>query len=96
MVVDNGQVVGILTETDLLKRVAHREADFKRRPVAEIMSSPIETVPPGFSVLDAATLMQEMRIKRLPVVESARLVGLITQTDVVRTMVRTLQKTAAG
>ncbi len=86
VVVDNGQVVGIFSETDLLKRVAHRDADFKRRPVAEIMSSPIETVPPGFSVLDAATLMQEMRIKRLPVVESGRLVGIITQTDVVRTM----------
>ncbi len=86
VVVDHAKVVGILTETDILKRIAGRDSDFDKRSVAEIMSSPVETVPRDLSVLEAAEISEKRHIKRLPVLENKRLVGLVTQTDIVRTM----------
>ena len=86
VVVDDAKVVGILTETDILKRIASRNNDFDKRSVAEIMSSPVETVSRDRSVLEAAEISEKRHIKRLPVLENKRLVGIVTQTDVVRTM----------
>ena len=86
VVVDDGKVEGILTETDFLKRVASRDGDFDKRRVAEIMSSPVESGSSNLSVLEAAKLMEEMHVKRLPVLEDGRLVGIVTQTDLVRTL----------
>ena len=53
IVVQNGNVKGILTETDLLKKVVVEARDVHRMAVAVIMSSPVETVPSDFSVLEA-------------------------------------------
>jgi len=86
IVVDDTRVVGILTETDILKRIADRDNDFYKRSVAEIMSSPVKHVSPALSILGAAEISEERHIKRLPVVENERLVGIVTQTDLVRTM----------
>ena len=86
IVVDDAKVVGILTETDILKRVASRNNDFNKRSVAEIMSSPVETVSHDLSILKAAEISEKKNIKRLPVLENKRLVGIVTQTDIVRTM----------
>ncbi len=84
VVADNGTVVGILTETDFLKRVAEREKDFDRIKVREIMSAPVESISPNLSVPDAVRIMDDKHIKRLPILEKKRLVGIITQTDLVR------------
>ncbi len=51
VVVNDAKVVGILTETDILKRIAGRDHDFDKKSVAEIMSSPVETVSRDLSVL---------------------------------------------
>jgi len=84
VVADNGNVTGILTETDFLKRVAEREKDFDRIKVREIMSAPVESISPNLSVPDAVRIMEDKHIKRLPILEKKRLVGIITQTDLVR------------
>ena len=84
VVADNGSVTGILTETDFLKRVAEREKDFDRIKVREIMSSPVESIAPNLSVFDAIRIMEDKHIKRLPILEKKRLVGIVTQTDLVR------------
>jgi len=86
VVVDRAGVVGVLTETDILKRIAGRKNDFDKITVAEIMSSPVESVSPDLSVLEAAEFSAKRHIKRLPVLENKRLVGIVTQTDLVRTM----------
>jgi CBS domain-containing protein len=86
VVVDEGNVVGILTETDFLKRVAAKDEDFGGRRVVEIMSSPVESVSSDLSILKASKIMEEKHIKRLPVFEDKRLVGIVTQTDLVRTL----------
>ncbi len=84
VVMDNGSVSGILTETDFLKKVAVREKDFDRIKVRDIMSSPVETISPDLSVFDAIRIMEEKHIKRLPILEKKQLVGIVTQTDLVQ------------
>jgi len=81
VVVDNGGVAGILTETDFLKKVAAREKDFDRIKVREIMSCPVETISPNLSVFDAIAIMEDKHIKRLPILEKKQLAGIVTQTD---------------
>jgi predicted transcriptional regulator len=87
IVVENEQVVGILTEKDVLRAVAGEVVDFRRIKVAEAMVSPVHTVSPDTSLLSASRLMQAHNIKRLPMLEQGRLVGIVTQTDITRGLV---------
>ncbi|MGB2807954.1 MAG: sigma 54-interacting transcriptional regulator [Sedimentisphaerales bacterium] len=84
VVVDNGSVAGILTETDLLKRIAANQKDYSKITIAETMSCPVETIPANLPVLEAVRIMEDKHIKRLPVLQKKRLVGIITQTDLTR------------
>ncbi len=84
VVVDNGSVAGILTETDLLKRIAAKEKDYSKITIAETMSCPVETIPVNLPVLEAVRIMEANHIKRLPILEKNQLVGIITQTDLTR------------
>ena len=86
VIIDNGKVVGIFTETDMLKRVVSKGTDYYQLKINQIMSSPVESVPSSLSIIDASRIMSEKCIKRLPVLEEDRLVGIVTQTDMVRTL----------
>jgi len=81
IVVQNGNVKGILTETDLLKKTVVEARDVHRMAVAVIMSSPVETVPSDFSVLEASNIMEAKHIKCLPVLSENKLVGIVIQPD---------------
>lgn len=76
--------IGILTERDLLRRVLAERKDPVRIKVSQVMSKPLVTVTPHMDLEAAARLMFERKIKKLPVVEDGRLVGLVTLTDMVR------------
>ena len=86
IVADDKNEIGILTETDLLKRALVGCKDFRRMRVAEIMSSPVESVSSDLSVLDTGKIMSERHIKRLPVLDAEKVVGTVTQTDLVRAL----------
>ena len=86
IVMDNDNIVGILTETDILKRAIVRGSNFEKMQAAEIMSSPVESIPADMSVLDASKIIESKHIKRLPVVSEGHLAGIITQTDLVRVL----------
>jgi PAS domain S-box-containing protein len=86
IVVDNGKVTGILTETDLLKKAVVEARDVHRITVAVIMSTPVETVPSDFSVLEASKIMESKHIKRLPVIFEGKLAGIVTQTDLAQAL----------
>ena len=81
IVVQNGKVKGILTETDLLKKAVVEARDVHRMTVAVIMSSPVETVASDFSVLEASNIMEAKQIKCLPVLSENKLVGIVVQPD---------------
>ena len=84
VVVKRGKPVGIVTETDMVRRVILGSADPEETNVAEIMSGPIVVGNPQMDVDEATTIMRTRKIKKLPIVEKGRLVGLITTTDIVR------------
>lgn len=79
-----GEVVGIVTERDILMDVVGEGRDSGTVRVEEIMTTKLVTVDPHQSVEEAADLMVEHKIKKLPVVEAGRLVGIITASDLVR------------
>jgi len=76
--------VGIITERDLLKRVLAKRKDPVRSKVKDIMSKPLVTGTPHMDIEAAVRLMFKHKIKKLPVVENGRLIGLVTLTDLVR------------
>ncbi len=84
IVVKGRKAVGIVTERDMLKRVVAKAANPQKTKVEEIMSHPLIVVEPDMDLEDAVKLMFEMKIKKLPVVERGKLVGLISITDIAR------------
>ena len=82
--VRDGKAMGIITERDLLKRVVAESRDATKTKVKDIMSSPLVVVEPSMELEDAVKLMFQMKIKKLPVVDGKRLVGLISLTDIAR------------
>ena len=86
IVLDGDKVTGILTETDFLKRIAARKREFTHIEIARLMTSPVISISPDTSVLQAGTIAEENHVKKLPVIDNGKLVGIITQTDLVRVL----------
>jgi CBS domain-containing protein/uncharacterized protein (DUF2267 family) len=81
VVQEKGEVVGIVTDRDLAVRVVGRGLDAKTTPIADVMASPVVTLSPSDSQNDAIQLMHERNIRRIPLVEHGRLVGIVTLDD---------------
>lgn len=86
VVVDNGSVVGIITEKNFLERVVAKGRSAVDIKVREVMSSPVISVRPEMTVLEAGQVVEERHVKRLPVIEDNKLVGIVTQTDLIRVL----------
>lgn len=83
VVAEGGSAVGVFTERDLSRRVID-DPELLGRPVIAAMSSPVVSVGPDTEVVDAFELMNTNGIRRLPVVEDGRLVGIVTERDLLR------------
>jgi CBS domain-containing protein len=81
VVVDRERPVAIVTERDFLKKVVAEGLTPNSVTVRQVMSSPLVTVSPTTSLRDAAAVMTGKKIRRLPVVENGRLIGIITTSD---------------
>jgi len=81
---DNGKIVGILTERDLLERVLEKCKNPKETRVSEIMTRQVIVGKPDMQLVEATRLMFENKVKKLPIVEGNRLAGLVTLTDIAR------------
>jgi len=86
IVMNEGKPIGIITERDMLKRVLLQFRDPRMTRVNDIMSTPLIASNPETNVREAVRLMNERRIKKLPVVEASHLIGLLTITDLVRSL----------
>lgn len=84
VIIEDGTAIGIITEKDLVQKVVAEGRHASKVTVQEIMSSPLVTISPTESVSDAARKMALMRLRRLPVVSEGRLVGVLTENDVLR------------
>ena len=78
-----GEVVGILTERDILTDVVATGKSADEVKVSDIMTPNIVTITPDKTLEEAADIMTENKIKKLPVVYEGRLVGIITATDLI-------------
>jgi CBS domain-containing protein len=83
-VVEGGRVVGIVTDRDIVVRVVAEGRDPSSTTIGEIASSDLVTVQPDTNVDEALRLMAQNQVRRLPVVEGERLVGIVAQADVAR------------
>jgi len=80
-VVDNGRPVGILTDRDIVIRAVADGGELSR-PVSDIVTEGIIAATPDMSTREAAELMSEHQVRRLPVVENDRLVGIVSLGDI--------------
>jgi CBS domain-containing protein len=85
LVCDNEEIVGIITERDILRACATHEGHLSELRVRDRMSSPVVTALPQDRVSDVMGLLTSKRIRHLPVVdEEGNLVGMISIGDVVK------------
>jgi len=84
VVVYDGEIVGILTERDLLERVLEGCKNPKETRVVDIMTRDVIVGKPDMELIEATRLMFEEKVKKLPIVDGKQLVGLITLTDIAR------------
>jgi len=82
---DLGRLIGIITEKDLLRIVAHApEPQSISGRVADFMTREVQTISPDMDVYYVAGLFLNVSFRRFPVVEKDRLVGAITRFDILR------------
>jgi acetoin utilization protein AcuB len=80
---DDGRLVGIVNADDVL---GTRRPAPPAGPVAKVMSAPVVSIGPAASLAEAMRLMADRGIGALPVVEGGRVVGMLTQSDIVSTV----------
>jgi CBS domain-containing protein len=90
----SGEVVGILTERDILENVVATGKSADNVSVKEVMTPNIITISPDKTLEEAANIMTENKIKKLPVVENGSLVGIITATDLIAYEKNLIEKVA--
>jgi CBS domain-containing protein len=92
-VVDNGTLVGIVSERDYTRKVILKGKSSKETPVSDIMTEQLLTVNPSDSVTECMRIMTEKRVRHLPVLEGSDLVGILSIGDVVNWFISAQTKT---
>lgn len=81
---DSGKLRGIITDRDIVLRCVAAGADPRTLEIREIMSRGVVTASPGADVSEAARLMRGDQVRRLPVVDGGKLVGMVSIADMAR------------
>lgn len=82
IVLEDEKIAGIITETNVLHAVAEKK-DPDATAVADVMTKDVITIGPSKKIEDAVELMIKYRIKKLPVVDNEKLVGVVTASDII-------------
>jgi CBS domain-containing protein len=84
-IVEDGRLIGIVTDRDIVVNVVAKGTDVNTTTVGDIASRDLVTISPDDDMNDALGLMAANQVRRLPVVEGDRLVGIVAQADIART-----------
>ena len=83
-VVRDGLLIGIITDRDIAIRGVAEGRDAKTTKVSEIMSADPITIAPDADIAEASTLMAKSQVRRLPVVENGKLLGIVVTAQLAR------------
>ena len=86
LVESRGKIVGIITERDIVRRVAAKGSSLRKTKVKSMMSTPIVVVAPDATIEEALKAMADNKIKRLAVVDDKGLRGIISITDIAKAL----------
>ncbi len=82
VVVNQSEPVGLFTERDLMHRVVNQNKDHVATPIRSVMTTPYAVGSPGMSVIEAAELMSDNRIRHLPVYDEGIMIGMVSSGDI--------------
>lgn len=92
----SGDVIGVLSERDVVRCLASDGPAILDRPAKALMTSPVLTCRPTDPVQDVMALMTERRIRHVPVVEEGRLLGIVSIGDLVKRRIEDVEHEAAA
>jgi CBS domain-containing protein len=84
LVIDGERLVGIITERDIIAKIAEQCMDARSVQAKDIMSRPVITISQDVTLEEAANMIVKKSIKKLVVTDEGKVVGVITTTDIVR------------
>ncbi len=84
LVTENNKLLGIFTEEDIVRKIVAAEKDPARTLAKDIMNSKLIVIEPHRDIYDAMIKMKENKITHLPVMEGAKLAGIITMKDILK------------
>jgi CBS domain-containing protein len=87
LVLQDGELVGIVSERDYARKVVLHDRVSMETPVWQIMTDEVITVSPQIAIKEAMALMTEKHIRHLPVIEGTKIVGLISIGDLVKSII---------
>ena len=90
-----GALVGVISERDYTRKIILQGRSSQDTTVAEVMSSPAVSVEPSTPLAQCMHIVTEQRLRHLPVVESGRIVGVVSIGDLVRTVIAQQAQTIA-
>src|SRR5664279_576070 len=93
LVMEDGKVVGILSERDYARKIVIKGRNSKDTPVHEIMSSPVIFVTPQHTVGDCMRIITEKHIRHLPVMDGEKVIGVISIGDLVNWVMHAQRET---
>ncbi|MBN2368798.1 CBS domain-containing protein [Candidatus Woesearchaeota archaeon] len=89
LVCDKNNPIGIVTERDIISKLLFMNKDKNKTKLLDIMSKHLVTINPESSILKASSAMKSKKVRKLVVVDSEnRLLGILSQTDIIRSMNR--------
>ena len=92
-IVDEGKLLGILSERDYARKVLLQGRSSRDTAVTEIMSSPVVSVSPSQTVEECMHIVTDKRIRHLPVMENGRIVGIVSIGDLVNWVITAQRET---
>jgi len=95
-VVEGGEVIGILSERDVVRALNGGKARVLSETVQSVMTSPAVTITPDMPVISALSLMTQRRIRHLPVMDEGKMTGFVSIGDLVKYRIDKIEAEAAA